>query len=771
MCLLPYEARRMIAYLGRNPNIKDVFAEMCFHTIRRIVRNTRSLSSVRSSYCLTRCNTIWRCGVSVVFILLSTDLSLAQDSTDSIRSPIPINFQHATSLHQITVRGDAGETLIHSTGRDPFLWIELPGLKAHQRDWVFAFEYFCPQGIKEMQWRSGRPATATHFVRLPALAPAEGWTRYSFPLSLLNLNQARFASELPVRIDWGNHQDVQLRIRNVEIRPMTDVERRREEVAESERARKEKLSKSLRDYWQRDWPATIERFMRENGRIVVSGRVASERWQGSKRPAKWFAIPRAHHAIAANPPTAEELAEKQPIVIDATGAFRLGPLNTTASLWNLTAGRVQLLQLSEDDSDDLPKLVSAAHYVAIGNRQPPASSSRRTDFKKGLTCITTRFQADELRELGIEHGSVNLPLVDLVSPTPKPGFQETNVGGATWYINEGRLRHYDRNIRLANRAGAQVAGILLIPNGPPQRSPLIHPESDLAGIYSMPNLTERDAAAAYDATLQVLAKRYSGSDGNPDADPLLRVDHWIVHNEIDYGWQWTNMGEQPIEVFLEHYIRSMRMVDSAMREHNQNARVFISLTHRWNTRDNQHWRTYAPRELVELLIESNALEGDFPWGVAYHPYPQSLWKADTWNDSNVTNDNDTPLITMKNLAVLDRFMHSPRCRNADGSLRPVILSEQGFHADENNPEQLETQNAALLYTWQKIRECQSVLAFDYHRPTDHPDEGGLRLGLRGLPSTEHPKGAPKPAWEIFRALGTPAETDYLRRYERFWSDN
>ena len=101
----------------------------------------------------------------------------------------------------------------------------------------------------------------------------------------------------------------------------------------------------------------------------------------------------------------------------------------------------------------------------------------------------------------------------------------------------------------------------------------------------------------------------------------------------------------------------------------------------------------------------------------------------------------------------------------------MICCEQGFHADENDQDQLEIQAAALLYTWQKLRECPSIIAFDYHRPSDHPHEGGLRLGLRGLPSKADPLGAAKPAWDVYSSIGTDREAEMIRRYQRFWESD
>jgi hypothetical protein len=32
-----------------------------------------------------------------------------------------------------------------------------------------------------------------------------------------------------------------------------------------------------------------------------------------------------------------------------------------------------------------------------------------------------------------------------------------------------------------------------------------------------------------------------------------------MHNEVDAGWVWTNMGNKSASVFMDAYVKSMRM--------------------------------------------------------------------------------------------------------------------------------------------------------------------------------------------------------------------
>ncbi|MEM9587344.1 MAG: DUF5722 domain-containing protein, partial [Planctomycetota bacterium] len=638
-------------------------------------------------------------------------------------------------------------------------WFEVTAHPGIERDWVLELDYFCPSGLKGLQWRVGRPARPGRFVSLPDLPPAEGWTTYHVNLSQLAPTSIADDRSTPIRLDLGLRSGVRLSVRSITIRAMNDRELVAKGSAARLRQQKRSLATLIQDYMQRDWPAQITD-------VAVAGQTVTV--QGVTHLRKdLYLIRRSAESVSATTPTEPELAARQSVsTIRGDGTFTMQlPLSGIDSE-NHVGSRWQLVRHhTSATGDGRWQVVSPARYAnARANPDDDAASPQRlsTGPAKGLTCITSRWSSSMLRDLGLEHGSINIVMKGLLDDLRGSGYDvPMKIGRRTWWANRNRLEQLDANVRTAKNAGIQLAGILLIP-GPGTDTPLVHPDSESAGAYAMPDLTTKAATDRYAATLDVLARRYSGHGSQG------RIDHWIVHNEVDYGWQWTNMGEQPMDVFMDHYVRSMRMVDQAVRRWNPSARVFISLTHRWDVPDERPWKTYAPKSMLQWLIKHSQLEGDFPWGVAYHPYPQSLWKANTWDDGQVSDDFDTELITIKNLTVLDRFMHLPETRMRGGQVRPVICSEQGFHANQDDAEELETQAAALLYTWQQLRQCPSILAFDYHRPSDHPNEGGLRLGLRGLPNEADRLGPAKPAWKVYRAIGTPDEKVLVQRYRHRW---
>ena len=355
--------------------------------------------------------------------------------------------------------------------------------------------------------------------------------------------------------------------------------------------------------------------------------------------------------------------------------------------------------------------------------------------------LISRFPLEELIELGIHQIAVNMAFDGLFSLVEKPGWDTFKHGSRTWFVNPALVESWDTQIAFATNHDIVVTGTILVRQAPTPFGKLVtHPDSDPAGHYAMPNLTSQEGIGAYEAALSYIGRRYSAP-----GDPFGRVSNWTVHNEVNYGWEWTNMGQSPPMVYMDHYLRSMRLIHHVMRRENPHARVFISLTHHWNLPGAPSWKSYRVRDLLERLVLSSRTEGDFDWGIAYHPYPQSLMQADTWNDTNFTRDYETPMILIKNIEVLDRWVSEDRNRHINGTPRPVLLSEQGFHTPDYLENSQEIQAAAFAYTWDQLRPLKNIESFHNHRWIDPPAEGGLKLGLRTLPSQEHPFGEKKRA--------------------------
>lgn len=703
-----------------------------------------------------------------LILLLAVGMLPGAAAADEPR--VRVSLDDVVTNHLEVERLEEGQWELRTTGGDPFIEIPLPEVPSPSETPILAFEFFSPQGVVGMEIRLAAEAGWTPPIDVEGLDPAEGWVGAGLPLTapgnrLWDAGEAR-----RLRIDFGIEAGVSLRIRNLGIRARTAEELRSQESRARERAEKQQHAEQIAAYLEADFPASVSTVAVDATSIQISGQCPPGETRAALAELAW-------HADAVRPGPRQVVARLSEANCDPQGRFQLefpredSGRDRLGSRWQIvraTAAEVDGEVAGEEVFEPLSHARYATDLTGIGNRELPPPP--RLHNAKGLGGVSPAFGLDELVELGVRHITVNVVLSELLqeSPAPQPAADERAANpsaadremfthnGRAWAVRSRQLLHVDRTVAFAAEHDITVALILLIRTS--DSDILLHPEANRAGVYAMPNLDDPKAADKYEAVLALLAERYSGG-------PRGRVDHWIIHNEVDYGWTWTNMGHQPLEVFLATYVRSMRLTYLQARRFNPHAKVFISLTHRWNAPRDDQWKTYPPRELLEQLARFNAVEGDFGWGVGYHPYPESLWNPRTWEDTHVRDDFETPLITMKNIDVLQRFLELPEMRDGEGRVRPVLLSEQGYHTDGYGEKTQRDQAAALLYTWDRLRTIESVLAYDYHRWVDSAQEGGLLLGLRKLPTDGKPAGDKKLAWEVYRAIGTDEEAEWRERLE------
>ena len=469
---------------------------------------------------------------------------------------------------------------------------------------------------------------------------------------------------------------------------------------------------------------------------------------GAKQVTLTGRCPEPAAVIAIPPERASHRADRSVVVArltpDEQEHFRIDLPRTAADGRDLAIFRFRLV--SRDGSWLSAPRWPTAFGPAIGRKLPPATAPHR----KGLGGIPALNGPDhEIFDLGIRHATLNVVLTGLIHDQVRPGWQAFEHAGRTWFINQKLLDRYDETLRQLVANDVIVSAILLIGNqrdetGRPQ-SPLVHPDAEASGIYAMPNLTAETPARCYAALLELLADRWTREDG-----AYGRVTNWIMHNEVDQAATWTNMGPQPLPRYAESYHRSVRIMHHTARLFDRHARAFISLTHHW-TKAPQKPGVYQVRRLLDRFSGFARAEGDFEWGVAYHPYPQNLRIPDTWADTLPTDDFDTPLITLKNIAVLPRYLDQPRLQFR-GNPRAILLSEQGFNTPTLSEADQQRQVAGLLYAFDQIESLPTIEAFHLHRYRDMPEaEGGLRLGI--VDET----GKHKLGWDAYQAIGGPKE--------------
>lgn len=412
------------------------------------------------------------------------------------------------------------------------------------------------------------------------------------------------------------------------------------------------------------------------------------------------------------------------------------------------------------------QLVDAVSGAALGAPQAVtdlgACGARDFAFpapasKKGLACIID--QADAVA-LGVKHANANIDLGALLAwrgdAAAAPAHLVEEVDGQRIAMDASYVAHLDRLIGGATACGMNVTAILIqqLPRQRDPADPLLHPKAACGGqggILAAFNTVDERGLRHYRAAVSFLAKRYTDP-----ARPHGWLTGMVVGNELQSHWVWYNLGAAPEDEVVRDYLAAVRVADLAARSVHRDLRVHLSLEHHWAMRggSDDPLREIAGRQVLTLFAAAARAGGDFPWHVAFHPYPEDLFKAAFWQDREAVLSLATPKITFRNLEVLPLFLDQPQFRFA-GRPRRIALTEQGFHCpDSADGEAL--QAAAYAAAYRKVMAMPQVDCFLYHRHVDHPGEGGLRLGLWTTSATtgEKPDRRRK-LWEVVAAADTP----------------
>ena len=634
---------------------------------------------------------------------------------------------------------------MRTTGDNPHFWTtEIPAEVSLETHPILSFEYFATETVPRLRVRVPLEHGATQ-VTAGAIPLSEAWREFGIDL---RESHRPFASGPGHRfaLVLGTKPGQEIRLRNLRLRAPNETEQR----TAAERARVREARKSdaqvYRDYLEAEFPVAVKSIAVGTSTIRIRGESGGAvPTEGRIGVVEMPVFQPSHQVPDLGSAKIEGLrkgGEKEDFEIEVDRFD--GKRDRATSRWRIVI----------EGPGGTRQVASPACYPdRVDSEVPRPLEKKVVGGVKGLGGIPALTPDHEIFELGIHHATVNMVLNALLSPTPKPRWEPWAFEGRTFFLNPVLKRRFDTNIGLLTERGIVVSAILLVSNGRDEagrpRSEMVHPEALPGGKFTMPNLAEPEGALAYRAAIHWITERYTRED-----EAHGRVANWIIHNEIDQSGTWTTMGDQPLARYLETYLRSARLVHHSARRFDPHARVFVSLTHHW-TKQSGGPQTFVVRDILDLMAAAGSREGDFEWGVAYHPYPVSLRNPRTWEDE-VTFDFETPYITPRNLEVLPRYLEKPHLR-FEGRPRGILFSEQGINAPTLSPEDQALQAAGIVYTMRRVLQLPEVEAFHYHAYRDAPEaEGGLLLGLT------NPDSGRKQAWEVYRAIGTDREAEFSR---------
>jgi hypothetical protein len=651
-----------------------------------------------------------------------------------------MQFQLSSANQLEIVRESTSHYMLTTTGTDPYVSVNPLSSVNPTGKVVFTFEYQSTNAISSIQFFFGSPVTEERSMKSNALPSASGWTVHSVDLAdyIAKFSWGKAGDFL--RIDFGNQPGVAIQIRNMQLRERTAEEVALAKAREEQLASDNLLESALAKYLSANFSSQVTEVLAKPTTISIKGFFSGE---GN------FSLCEItpYEQFTQNPKFQQGIALSNPSFSVEVDRF--------TERDGFTYDRALSKWVVVKTGAAAAEMVSHARYAdqISANQELPA---QKPTGRKGLGgfAVSRGFLSD-LDDLNITSVTVNIAFTELMYLGPWPDAILHNYGGKVYSFSKSRVEALDETIKIAYSKNIVVAAIILVQKASQCADPEIgkllqHPGYTDEGIFTMPNMTTPESFNCYAAALDFLASRYCRSD-----NAFGRIHHWIMHNEVDAGLTWTNMGVKPVTVYMDTYIKSMRLCYNIARKYDASAEVLASFTHSWAEACAPDY--YATKNMLKILQNYIRVEGDFQWGLACHPYPQDLMDPKTWNDSKATFSMNSPLVTFKNLEVLDAWIKRTENQYKGSIKRTLWLSENGTNSPTYSETDLKEQAAGFAYAWKKMKKLDGIDAFQWHNWIDNRLEDGLRIGLRRFPDDTADPGGRKPVWFVYQAAGTAQE--------------
>ncbi len=397
--------------------------------------------------------------------------------------------------------------------------------------------------------------------------------------------------------------------------------------------------------------------------------------------------------------------------------------------------------------------VALADGACVAAVEPAAARYRgpllRPAEIKGISCVV---DIDDAVKLGARYVHENIPLNRLLAldAGPEERIIEFEYNGEKIPFRASLVEYFDARFRQFYENGIAVFVVFFNEySDSPANLPLRHPKTTAEPPMMLAafNTATPEGIKYFTAATAFLAERYT----RPDAE-YGQICALIVGNEVQQHAVWYNMGKTPYQEVARDYAHAVRLAYLASRAYNPDLRIYISLEHHWSLGLKSSLQAVPGRALLEAFNQIVRTEGDFLWNLAFHPYPENLFNPRFWLDRSARNTADTPRITFRNLGQLveimsrEPFLYRGQCRD-------IALTEQGFNLEAETPEAEQLQAAAYAYAYRKVKALSPrISAFILHRHADHPDEGGLKLGVWNSDLSKK-----RLMYDVFAAAGTPRE--------------
>ena len=239
-----------------------------------------------------------------------------------------------------------------------------------------------------------------------------------------------------------------------------------------------------------------------------------------------------------------------------------------------------------------------------------------------------------------------------------------------------------------------------------------------------------------------------------------KVGRYIIGNEVN-NQQWNYAGNMDCISYCQKYAEAFKTAYNSIKAANSQAEVYIPFDYGWYNESN-NTNKYSGREMLMRL--NGMLPKDMDWGVAWHPYPDPVGDPNFTDDAIATDDTYSNIVNFKNLHVLTDYMQTDEMRKADGSVRNIILSEQGFSSLQNGVVNEAAQAEYFKQSWAIAKANPYIKAYLLSRQVDSRSEKnqGWAFGLwnNDMNAAQDDKATTKKAiWEVFKNINTASGSE------------
>lgn len=656
----------------------------------------------------------------------------AEIAAENFAVDIPVSLNLAVKNQMNAVQNADGSYSIETLGIDANInAVNVTAVYDFEKTYYISFDYIAVDGLDDMEIFFGPPISATQSVKAGSLPATAVYKTFNVNMTANDNWRQRFSQ---FRFDFGKAANQEIQVINIRLRSASQEELDKDPLVQNV---------IFNEYLNTNFTNKVDSIKLDSTSVFIKATIKENTGN------LYLCELKIYDQVYLK----KDFETAIPIAAGDTAIDVQQPRFTGAG--DATYDRLYSRWVIAEKSGGEYILKSFAHYPTdISEISKWELPEIKPASKKGVGGFgITGGGAADITDLKLDNVTVNVVLNSLISLSPTAF--SYNFNGKIYYFNAASVAGFDNTFKTCAANKTMVSLILLVARAGSAalQSIFVHPDAN-NGPYSMANVTSLAGTNYYAACVAFLSERYYRPD-----QQYGKIDHWIIHNEVDAGYYWTNAGKKPMAVYSELYDRSMRTVYYTARRFNPAAKVFISLTHHWTVSENADY--YAPKEMLSLLTDMSEKQGDYEWGVAYHPYPANLREPKTWLDVPVNNNiNTSQQITPKNIELIDTWMRLKTSLYQGLKVRTLLFSEQGINSRTYSQTDLNNQAAGIAYMWKKFNRLPTLEGIQHHRRVDHSNEGGLLLGLWTIvPGTVQTQDYRKPGWYVWQAANTADEDD------------